>query len=79
MTRSLVKRQMRARMLDAVRGCAAGTILPMGLWVLRLKAPFERAQFPSAASAALRNAVHNELALLLERAAERARPRASPR
>ncbi len=74
-TRNLVKRQMRAQMLGAVAGSGAGPKLPMGLWVLRLKAPFERAQFPSAASTALRHAVRSELALLLEDAAARALPR----
>jgi ribonuclease P protein component len=74
-TRTLVKRQMRAQMLGAVAACACGAKLPMGLWVLRLRAPFERAQFPSAASTALRHALRSELALLLEGAAARALPR----
>ena len=65
-TRSLLKRQMRSAMADAV----AGSPLPPGLWVLRLRAPFDRAQFASAASSALRDSARSELRLLLQRAAE---------
>jgi ribonuclease P protein component len=39
------------------------------LWVLRLRSPIDRQQFPSAASDALRRAVHDELETLLRRAA----------
>jgi len=62
-TRSLLKRQLRAviaRHADR---------LPPGLWVLRLRSPFDRQQFPSAASEALRHAVREELEVLLQRAA----------
>jgi ribonuclease P protein component len=41
------------------------------LWVLRLKAPFDRKQFTSPASDPLRSAAHDELAQLLQRAATR--------
>jgi ribonuclease P protein component len=72
-TRSLVKRQMRAA-VDA-----RSSHLPGGLWVLRLKAPFERSQYPSAASDALRHATRAELSELIDRAitapAGLARPR----
>ncbi|MEO6658823.1 MAG: ribonuclease P protein component [Burkholderiaceae bacterium] len=68
-TRSLLKRQIRA----AVAGHEA--LLAQGLWVVRLRAPFERAQFPSAASLELRNTVRAELAQLIGQAARRA-PRA---
>ncbi|MEK8051859.1 ribonuclease P protein component [Ideonella sp. DXS22W] len=61
-TRNLLKRQMRAVMQDH------GGSLPPGLWVLRLKAPFDRTQFRSASSEALRAAARAELALLLQRA-----------
>lgn len=61
-TRNLLKRQMRAVMQDH------GAQLPPGLWVLRLKAPFDRQQFVSASSQALREAARAELALLLQRA-----------
>ena len=65
-TRSLLKRQMRA----VVQHAAAG--LPPGLWVLRLKAPFDKQQFPSAASAPLRALARGELSTLLQRAMQRA-------
>lgn len=65
-TRNLLKRQMRA----AVAGQQAG-LLP-GLWVIRLRAPFERTEFRSAASSALRRAVAGELSQLMRQAAQRA-------
>ena len=68
-TRSLLKRQIRA----AVAGQEA--ILAQGLWVVRLRAPFEPAQFPSAASLELRNTVRAELLQLIGQAARHA-PRA---
>ena len=41
--------------------------LPAGLWVVRLRAPFDRAVFASAASDALRGAARGELdAVLLQ-------------
>lgn len=58
-TRSLLKRQIRCAMADGEAG------LPAGLWVVRLRAPFERAAFPSAASEALRRAARLELAALV--------------
>ena len=61
-TRSLIKRQMRAVMRSHAQA------LPPGLWVLRLKSPFDRKQFASAASQPLRLAAHDELELLLQRA-----------
>lgn len=64
-TRNLLKRQMRA-----VMEIQAETLAP-GLWVLRLKAPFDRKQFVSPASEPLRSSVRDELALLLQRAAAR--------
>jgi ribonuclease P protein component len=57
-TRTLLKRQMRA--LAAVNR----SDLPPGLWVVRLRAPFARRQYPSAASAALSGAARRELAQL---------------
>ena len=62
-TRNLLKRQMRAVM------AAQADTLPPGLWVLRLKAPFDRKLFTSPASKPLRDTAHDELALLLQRAA----------
>jgi ribonuclease P protein component len=62
-TRSLLKRQIRAAVeRHALR-------LPAGLWVVRLRAPFDRTAFPSAASTALRAAARNELDVVLARAA----------
>lgn len=63
-TRTLIKRQMR----EALRRATAAPGLAPGLWVLRLKAPFDRASFPSAASAPLKKAARDELDLLLHRA-----------
>lgn len=63
-TRSLLKRQIRAAM------ARRGDTLPPGLWVIRLRAPFDVAQFPSAASQALREAAHAELEQLMTHAAQ---------
>jgi len=54
-TRSLLKRQIRA----AVAGHAAA--LAGGLWVVRLRAPFDRARFVSAGSGELRRVAREEL------------------
>ena len=54
-TRTLLKREMRAA------AEAPADQFPAGLWVVRLRAPFDRAAYPSAASAALRRAVRCEL------------------
>jgi ribonuclease P protein component len=64
-TRTLIKRQMRAVMQ------AHASQLHAGLWVVRLRAPFDRQAFISAASERLRCAVHDELTLLVQRAAAR--------
>ena len=61
-TRSLLKRQVRAAM---VRHESA---LAPGLWLVRLRAPFSPQQFPAAASQALRAAARGELEQLLQRA-----------
>ena len=58
-TRSLLKRQIYAA---GGRHVAA---LPSGLWIVRLRAPFERERFTSAASRALRDAARAELDELL--------------
>jgi ribonuclease P protein component len=63
-TRSLLKRQIR----KAVARHAGR--LPRGLWVVRLRAPFDTKQFPSAASTALKQAVRTELDAVLGRAAD---------
>jgi ribonuclease P protein component len=59
-TRNLLKRQIRA----AFSGDPA---LAAGLWVVRLRAPFDRKQYPSASSEALRSAVRDELGQLMSR------------
>ena len=64
-TRSLLKRQIRA----AVTRHA--TSLACGLWVVRLRAPFDRAQFISAASDELRRAARDELDGLIGSAVQR--------
>jgi ribonuclease P protein component len=40
-------------------------VLAPGLWIVRLRAPFDRVLFPSAASPALRRAVRSQLDALL--------------
>lgn len=67
-TRSLLKRQIRQ-----AAGCedAAGRGLRPGLWVVRLRSPIDRQRFPSAASDALRSAMHVELAQLMRQALAR--------
>jgi ribonuclease P protein component len=66
-TRNLLKRQIRSQFQ------AHSGRLPAGLWVVRLKAPFAKTQFPSARSAALAVAVREELSALLHRAVESGR------
>lgn len=68
-TRTLIKRQMRAVMAERAAS------LPAGVWVLRLKAGFDLREFPSAASDALRRRARAELGLLFDRAAA---PRPAP-
>ena len=69
-TRSLMKRQIRAAFGDAAEGPSIQ--LPPGLWVVRLRTPFDRKLFPSASSDALRAAVREELAQLVGRVTPRA-------
>lgn len=61
-TRNLIKRQARAAMARHL------ATLPAGLWVVRLRAPFDRAQFVSPASDTLREVTHAEMDTLFERA-----------
>ena len=58
-TRSLLKREIYAA---ATRH---RDVLAPGLWIVRLRAPFDRVLFPSAASPALRRAVRSQLDALL--------------
>jgi ribonuclease P protein component len=71
-TRSLLKRQIYAAAARHRDG------LEPGLWIVRLRSPFERAQFPSATSPALRLSVRHELDALLAGAA-RGEAAAKPR
>ncbi len=64
-TRSLLKRQIRA-----VVG-AQSALLPAGLWVVRLRSPFDKAAFVSAASGELRRVAREELEGLIGSAAAR--------
>ena len=68
-TRTLLKRQIRNVVAEGATGLANG------LWVVRLRAPFDRSVFPSAASDALRQQARAELQQVLAAAAERSRPR----
>ena len=61
-TRNLLKRQARS----AFQRHASR--LPPGLWLLRLQAPFAKAEFISASSLRLARAVRSELDALLARA-----------
>jgi ribonuclease P protein component len=70
-TRNLMRRQMRACM--ALHGAG----LPVGDWVLRLRKPYDRKQFPSARSEALAASVRQELQQLFERVGRQARRVAS--
>ena len=72
-TRSLVKRQIRA----IVVGCADR--LAPGLWVVRQRSAFDPKTYPSAASDALRDAARAELRALFDRAARGERDRVKPR
>lgn len=62
-TRTLLKRQIRAAMAAHAR------FLPAGLWVVRLRAPFDPRHFRSAASDALRAAARAELDRVVRAAA----------
>ena len=58
---------LNVNMIGNANFCRAA--LPAGLWVLRLKAPFDRQVFTSPGSVALLQAARDELLLLLQRAA----------
>ncbi|MDL2337649.1 MAG: ribonuclease P protein component [Pseudomonadota bacterium] len=64
-TRTLLKRRIRAAVSDA-RGLAPG------MWVVRLRTPFARTEFISAASDRLSAAVTDELTRLMSAAVSRA-------
>jgi len=62
-TRNLIKRQVRAAMSEHAAA------LPPGLWVVRLRVPFDRAEFTSPASEPLKQVTRAELGQLFGRAA----------
>ena len=64
-TRTALKRQIRAAMTNHEQSLACG------LWVIRLRAPFDRKQFPSATSRALQSAARDELDDLIASALKR--------
>ena len=70
-TRSLIKRQIRAAVSAAQALGASHPVLRPGLWVVRLRAPIDRKRFPSAASDALRSVMHDELAQIMAKAVQR--------
>lgn len=67
-TRNLVKRQAREAMRQHLNR------LPPGDWVVRLRAPINVQQFPSAASPALRLAMRSELSGLFNAVAVQRQP-----
>ena len=67
-TRSLLKRQIYAA------GGRHAQELARGLWIVRLRAPFERSRYASAASRALRHAARSELDELFRAAGRTATP-----
>ena len=64
-TRTLLKRQIRSVVTSQ------SSILGHGLWVVRLRAPFDRAKYPSAASDELKRVARAELEQVLASAIER--------
>jgi ribonuclease P protein component len=64
-TRTLLKRQIRAVVASHASALAGG------LWVVRLRAPFDRARFTSAASDELKRSAREELEGLIGSAAKR--------
>ena len=65
-TRNLIRRQIRAVVTLHARA------LPAGLWVVRLRSPFDRADFHSASSDKLKRVARAELESVLAGAAPRA-------
>ena len=65
-TRTLLKRQIRIALAHHAE--TSGAPARRGLWVVRLRAPFDRAVFASAASNALRAAADGELSKVIGQA-----------
>ncbi len=66
-TRNLLKRQIRQMASSWMQREA----LPRGLWVVRLRQPFDVKKYPSAASTALREDAHDELSRMFADAVRR--------
>ena len=64
-TRTLLKRRIRAAI------AMSSAVLPSGLWVVRLRTPFDRSEFISAASERLGRAATQELTMLMAAAVAR--------
>jgi len=64
-TRSLLRRQIYAA------GGRHAAALARGLWIVRLRAPFDRSRFVSASSVALRRVARDELDELFRAASRR--------
>jgi len=75
-TRNLVKRLGRAGLADQLESAQP---LPPGLWVLRLRSPIDRKQYPSAKSEPLRAALREDLQLLWRRALNPRPPKVAPK
>lgn len=76
-TRSLLRHQARAsvsRHAPAVAATGWAQRHPLDAWVVRLRAPFDRQQFPSAASEALNRVVRLELDTLWAALCAKSRP-----
>jgi len=76
-TRSLLRHQARAAVARHAPGLAHtawASRHPLDAWVLRLRAPFDRQQFPSAASEALNHVVRLELDTLWTALCAKSRP-----
>ncbi|MDB6002452.1 MAG: hypothetical protein JWP52_4151, partial [Rhizobacter sp.] len=72
-TRVLLKRQIRVALGSQPMS------LQSGLWVVRLRAPFDKRQFPSASSDVLKRLVRDELASLVNGASQRLLRKQAPR
>lgn len=68
-TRNAIKRQIYTVARDFE------SHLPGGAWVVRLRSGFDKSQYPSASSVALKEAVRSELVVLLTRAASEPFPK----
>lgn len=73
-TRTLLKRQIRVAFAEG----EVAQQLPPGLWVVRLRQPFDRKQYPSASSDALRTAARAELQVLVAKLVRAPRGLADP-